>query len=240
MSAGREIERLSGADPGPTEPGWRQQVAETDELVTETGLPGHSAGMSASRTDPASAVELVPSVPGEPLAELTLPAVYEAHFDFVWRSARRLGASPGFLDDVVQEVFLVVHRRLAEFERRSSLKSWLFGITRRVVRDQRRTARRRPAELLDSEPPDAAAPGADQRLLLREQAELLHELLGSLDDDKREAFVLAELEQMSGPEIAEALHTNLNTVYARVRAARQEFEAALARHAARENRRRPR
>jgi RNA polymerase sigma-70 factor (ECF subfamily) len=216
------------------EGGWREKVSLPDELVTETGRSGHSAGMSASRPEPASAVEPDSSVPGEPLAELTLPAVYEAHFDFVWRSARRLGASPAFLDDVVQEVFLVVHRRLAEFEQRSSLKSWLFGITRRVVRDQRRSAQRRPAEVLESEPADRAY-GADQHLLLREQAELLHELLGSLDDDKREAFVLAELEQMSGPEIAEALQTNLNTVYARVRSARQEFEAALARHSARDS-----
>jgi RNA polymerase sigma-70 factor (ECF subfamily) len=231
-----EVKRLSAPEPAS---GWRE-TPMSDELVTEPARSGHSGDMSASRTQPASAGEPDLQVPGPPLAELTLSAVYEAHFDFVWRSARRLGARPAFLDDVVQEVFLVVHRRLCEFEQRSSLKSWLFGITRRVVRDHRRSAERRPAEALEDEIADRAQPGADQRLLLREQAELLHELLGSLDEDKREAFVLAELEQLSGPEIAEALQTNLNTVYARVRAGRQEFEAALARHTARDNRGRSR
>jgi RNA polymerase sigma-70 factor, ECF subfamily len=159
--------------------------------------------------------------------------VYEAHFDFVWRCARRLGVSPHAVDDVVQEVFLVVHRKLCEFEGRASLKSWLFGITRRVVRDQRRSARRRPSEPLEQDPRDFMARAPDEQTSLHDQARLLFALLESLDDDKREAFVLAELEQMSGPEIAEALQLNLNTAYARVRAARQAFEAALHRHEAR-------
>jgi RNA polymerase sigma-70 factor (ECF subfamily) len=167
------------------------------------------------------------------LPDLCVAQVYEAHFDFVWRCARRLGVHPAHLDDVVQEVFLVVQRRLGDFEQRSSLKTWLFGITRRVVRDQRRAARRRPTEPIDHEPVDGAACGADVQVGLRDQARLLDALLDTLDDSKREAFILAELEEMSGPEIAEALQLNLNTVYARVRAARSAFEAALQRHEAR-------
>ena len=66
---------------------------------------------------------------------------------------------------------------------------------------------------------------------------VLEHLLDALDDDKREVFVLAELEQMSAPEIAEALEMNLNTVYSRLRVARQEFDEALARHRARDGRR---
>jgi RNA polymerase sigma-70 factor (ECF subfamily) len=150
-----------------------------------------------------------------------------------------LGVEPAALDDVVQEVFLVVHRRLCEFEGRSTLKSWLFGITRRVVRDQRRSRRRKPTEVLEHDPIDSLARTPDAQLDLREQAALLHRLLDSLDDDKREAFVLSELEEMSGPEIADALQLNLNTVYARVRAARSAFDAALQRHQASGTRRTP-
>jgi RNA polymerase sigma-70 factor (ECF subfamily) len=193
--------------------------------------------MSASRMRPASAVVAEQPFEAAALPKLELSVVYEAQFDFVWRSARRLGVSPLYLDDVVQEVFLVVHRRLLEFEGRSTLRSWLFGITRRVVRDQRRSAQRKPATPLNDDPIDQRARSADQLLELREQAELLHALLAELDLDKREVFVLAELEQMSGPEIAASLQVNLNTVYARVRAARQAFEAALQRHLLRAARR---
>jgi RNA polymerase sigma-70 factor (ECF subfamily) len=177
---------------------------------------------------PESAAQL-PRVP-------TLAEVYETHFDFVWRSARRLGIPSLHLDDVVQEVFLVVHRRLAEFEGRSSLKTWLFGITRRVVRDHRRSARRKPAEPLGVIEPADAAPNADARMTRDEEARLLHAMLDELDEEKREVFVLAELEQMSGPEIADALDVNLNTVYARLRAARAAFEQAVVRHQARARR----
>ncbi|HEX4353772.1 MAG TPA: sigma-70 family RNA polymerase sigma factor [Polyangiales bacterium] len=212
------------------------------DLVTETEIGGHSTDMGPSRIEPANETEVgagawAPAL--GPPSELSLSAVYDAQFDFVWRCARRLGVEPASLDDVVQEVFLVVHRRLCEFEGRSTLKSWLFGITRRVVRDQRRSRRRKPTEVLAHDPIDPLARTPDAQLDLREQAALLHRLLDSLDDDKREAFVLSELEEMSGPEIADALQLNLNTVYARVRAARSAFDAALQRHQASGTRRTP-
>jgi RNA polymerase sigma-70 factor (ECF subfamily) len=216
-----------------------ENPGHSDVLVTDSKPSGHTDGMSASRRRPAAAVAPDELARVEALPQLDLALVYEAHFDFVWRSARRLGVNPLYLDDVVQEVFLVVHRRLSAFEGRSTLKSWLFGITRRVVRDQRRSILRRPTEPLANEPADGAGRAADDLLVLREQALLLHELLAQLDVDRREAFVLAELEQMSGPEIAAALQINLNTAYARVRAARQAFEDALHRHTLRSSRRSP-
>src|SRR5687767_2802019 len=69
--------------------------------------------------------------------------VYDEHVDFVWRSARRLGVPGTFADDVVQQTFLVVHRRLHDFEHRSSVKTWLFSILLRVVQDHRRSMRRK-------------------------------------------------------------------------------------------------
>jgi RNA polymerase sigma-70 factor (ECF subfamily) len=166
---------------------------------------------------------------------LTFEQVYGAHFSFVWRSARRLGARDGALDDVVQEVFVVVHRRLADFEGGSSLPTWLFGITARVVRDQRRSTRRRdPGCEVDPDTLRAQGGGPAETAEKAEAVRLLHALLDELDDDRREVFVMAELEQMAMPEIAKALGINVNTGYARLRTARQEFEQALGRHRARD------
>src|SRR4051812_506732 len=98
------------------EPGVRRRVRGAALFVTERLAGGHSDGMRAESAWPEGGAE-------PPMARaLTRAEVYEAHFDCVWRSARRLGTASLHVDDVVQEVFLVVHRRLAEFEGRSSLK----------------------------------------------------------------------------------------------------------------------
>jgi len=167
---------------------------------------------------------------------LRFDVVYDELFEFVWRSARRLGVHEASVDDVAQDVFLVVHRRLSEFEGRSSVKTWLFGITLRVVSDWRRTKRRKggllelPAE--DRLPSGIAGP--DGALEREEAARLLQALLAELDDDKREVFVMVELEELSAPEVASVLTIPLNTVYSRLRVAREEFERALSRHRAKE------
>ena len=161
--------------------------------------------------------------------------VYRTEFGFVWRSAKRLGLRDAGLDDAVQEVFVVVHRRLAEFEGRSSLRTWLFGITLRVVRDHRRSARRRdPGPPVDPDTLRDTGGGPAESAEKAEAVRLLHALLDELDDERREVFVMAELEQMAMPEISEALGINVNTAYARLRIARQEFEQALARNRARD------
>ena len=171
--------------------------------------------------------------------------VYDAHFAFVWRSARRLGAPALTIDDVVQETFVIVHRRLAEFEGRSSLKTWLFGIVLNVVRAHRRALFAKHPHALrsegtaDLEAVRDTAPGPHEIATQAEAVRLVDRLLGALDEDKREVFVLAELEQMSAPEIATAVGIPLNTVYSRLRLARQEFAAAAARHRARDERRVP-
>src|SRR5687767_4756436 len=77
----------------------------------------------------------------------TADEIYERYFDFVWRNVRRMGVPAEAVDDAVQDVFLVVHRRLAEFEGRSAMETWLFGILMRVARDHRRSFKRRVAKL---------------------------------------------------------------------------------------------
>jgi len=163
----------------------------------------------------------------------TMPSfetIYEEHFDFIWRSLRRLGVAASSLDDAVQDVFIVVHRRLAEFEGRSSMKTWLFGIALRIAQEHRRRFRRKEGGL---EPLEEAvvdnAPSPLEEAEKSEAVRALDRLLAALDDDKRAVFILAELEQMTAPEIAESLGINANTVYSRLRAARHDFDAALAR-----------
>lgn len=175
----------------------------------------------------------------EQLVVLDFDEVYREHFAFVWRSAKRLGVRDASIDDVVQEVFVIVHRRLRDFEGRSALTTWLFGITLRVVRDHKRSAARRPSGEGPSGPidPDSlrtSSPGPSDSMEKAEAVRLLHTLLDEMDDERREVFVMAELEQMPMPEIAVVVGANVNTCYARLRAARQAFEASLARHRARE------
>ncbi|MDB4994597.1 MAG: hypothetical protein JWM74_2029 [Myxococcaceae bacterium] len=207
-------------------------------------VTGHEGGDFPPMMRPAFELPPVANALSEPSAVAVAPSfdeVYEAHFDFVWRSVRRLGVDEAGTDDAVQEVFLVVHRRLAEFCGRSELRTWIYGIARYVAIRHRRTARRRVAALGENVDPmhleqlgDAAAPSAYDQTERGEALKVLEELLGELDDDKREVLTLVELEEMSIPEVADVLGINRNTAYGRLRAARQEFEKALARHRARE------
>jgi RNA polymerase sigma-70 factor (ECF subfamily) len=163
---------------------------------------------------------------------LSFEAIYDRYADFVWRSLRRLGLDETAAEDGLQDVFLVVHRRLDDFEGRSSIKTWLFGIAIGIVRNHRRTQRRKGTDqvvedaleriVAEGEPPDEQAERA-------RAVRLLYTLLDALDDDKRVVFVMAELEQMRGPEIAAATGINLNTVYSRLNAAKADFERAVTR-----------
>ena len=151
--------------------------------------------------------------------------VYEAHVHYVFRCLRSLGVRAAHLDDAVQDVFLVVNDKLAAFDGKAKLSTWLYAIVLRVAR-RYRARQASEAAPAASEPLDLR--DAEAALLSREQLVLAHAALGALSDDKREVFVLAEVEQMSAPEIAAITFTPLNTVYSRLRAARFEFERRLA------------
>lgn len=161
--------------------------------------------------------------------------VYERFFEFVYRNARRLGVSPSAADDVVQEVFVVLHRRLPEYDGRATLKSWVYGILANTVRDHRRAFRRKQALLLaveqvDQLAPDSSSASPEQRTQLKQDLALLMQLLHELPEAQRELIVLADLEQMSVPEICECVGGNSNTVYSRLRVAREHLKARLTRH----------
>ena len=163
---------------------------------------------------------------------LTLDDIYREHFRSAWRLLRRLGVAEAQLDDAAQDVFLVVQRRLVEFDGAAPVRAWVFAIAVRVASEYRRRATRWRAEPLGEEQA-CAAPGPARLTELQESIRLLHDVLGELDDERREVFVLSELEQLRAPEIASVLGVNLNTIYSRLRSARQRFEAALARRRAR-------
>lgn len=158
-------------------------------------------------------------------------AVYAEHFAFVWRALRRLGVREAHLDDAAQETWVVVHRRLGTFEGRSSLRTWLAGVAMRVASDHRRWRRRKdPHDPIPDEPTFATTEPSPEAALQRAQsAQILDRLLDAIPEERRAVFFLTELEQMSAPEVSEALGIPVNTVYSRLRVARVEFEAAASR-----------
>jgi RNA polymerase sigma-70 factor (ECF subfamily) len=160
--------------------------------------------------------------------------VYRDHARFVGRTLRALGVPAPALEDALQEVFVVVHRRLAEFAGRAHLETWLFAIARRVASHQRRAATRRdPLLALDAAIELPASADTFEELARAQAAALALRLLDELDDDERAIFVLVELEGVAVPEAAVALELKLNTAYSRLRRARQAFDAALARRSER-------
>jgi RNA polymerase sigma-70 factor (ECF subfamily) len=154
--------------------------------------------------------------------------LYYAHFDFVWRSLRRLGVDPSWVEDAAQDTFVVVHRRLGDLLPSASCKAFLFGIALRVAHDYRRRARRKGAEPLDTEGTVSRDAGPFDHTARAEAARLVENFLATLDEDKRAVFTLSELEDMTAPEVSEALGIKLNTVYSRLRAARERLIAYLA------------
>lgn len=168
-----------------------------------------------------------------PLVEstLTFREVFEETFPYVWRSLRYLGVPESDLPDASQEVFLVVHRRLADFEGRSTIRTWLYGICLKVASSHRRKAHVR-REMMHSTPPERVAPPSQEREMEHEQRRrLLMQVLAELDDEKREAFVLFEIEGRPMTEVADVLQCPLRTAYARLYAAREAVRGAWERAA---------
>ena len=155
-----------------------------------------------------------------PLAHhLSFDEVYTAHVAFVWRVLRALGVAPEQLEDAAQDVFVIVHRRLADFEGRSAITTWLFAITRRIASRYRRKHKPKPPPA--SEWVDAADPFAETARV--EAAALVAAAMERMDDDKRIVFALVELEQIAVAEVARMLELNVNTAYSRLRLARAEL-----------------
>jgi RNA polymerase sigma-70 factor (ECF subfamily) len=185
--------------------------------VFDRRLPGaESAGEPASR-------------PASSRGEHTFAQVYAQHFDLVWRSLRHLGVPAQVLDDAVQDVWLVVHRKLAEFDGRSAPSTWLFGICINVARSRRRArALAQRAEPL-SDDVQSREPSPEHALQSSQAWRLVQAFLAELPELHRAIFVSTLLENFSPAETASATGVDVNTVYKRVRALRRSFQRRLAR-----------
>jgi len=163
-------------------------------------------------------------------------ALYDAHVQFVWRNLRRLGVRESDLMDVTQKVFLTAFIKLPAFEGRSALSSWLFGICQRIASDYRRSAPIRREIATDTaefdrygelvgELPDEVLHDGDAR----RRASVAESILHKLPDAQRVVFVLFELEELSGQEIADMLEISVGTVRSRLRIARETFRREVKR-----------
>jgi len=156
-------------------------------------------------------------------------AVFEAEFSYVCRVLRRLGVRSADLEDVAQEVFVTVHRKFAEYDRARPIRPWLFAFAFRSASNHQRLARHR-REVSGtplSEPPAATTP--EDALSDRQAQELVLAALQGVPLDRRSALIMHDIDGFSAPEIAEALSVPVNTVYSRVRIARDELKKALRR-----------
>ena len=150
-------------------------------------------------------------------------AIFAEHAPYVLRVMRHLGVPPADLQDQSQEVFVAVFRGLSGFGGRSTLQTWIYGICLRVASNHRRRAhvrRERPC----SEPPEQSLPPAQHESFERRESQAaLQHLLDTLDPEKREVFVLYELEELSMKEVAEVCGCPLQTAYSRLHAARRRL-----------------
>ena len=146
---------------------------------------------------------------------------------FVWRALGRLGVSQADVPDVCQEVFLIVHRKLVEYDGRAPLRAWIYGICVRTAADYRKRAYRRH-ETLEAALPEPSAPASQPRQVeARRARSRLQAVLDGLGTGQREVFVLYELEELSMSEVARALDCPLQTAYSRLHAARAAVTEAF-------------
>lgn len=159
---------------------------------------------------------------GSPQATLTrdVAAVIREHGPYVWRTVLALGVPPQDVPDVCQEVFLVVHRRLQDFEGRSRMSTWLYGICLRTVSGYRRSRSRKREAAVDEMPEVGVAPTQERQVERTKARARLMAAIDVLDADKREVFVLFEVEGLPMAEIAAILGCPRRTVYSRLEAAR--------------------
>jgi len=182
-----------------------------------------------TRVDAAVRTDLPMRNPAEELNQPEFNAVFRQYCRFVWRVLAKVGIFASDLPDACQDVFLVVHRRLATFDSsRASLPSWLFGICSKVASDYRRR-RWSKMELGDSALPEPSVePSQHEELeILRARAQL-SSALAEMNEPKRTVFLLYEFEELSMEEVALAVGCPVQTAYSRLHAARREVIEAFA------------
>jgi RNA polymerase sigma-70 factor, ECF subfamily len=161
------------------------------------------------------------------LADIDFASIYRAHLDYVWSTLRRLGVAPRDLEDLAHEVFLVVHRKLADYDRERPMRPWLFGIAYRIASDDRKKAARRGPHDDSGDALASQRPSPEGETLQREAIGIAQRALAAIDDEARAVFILAELDGVAVTEVAETLSIPVNTAYTRLRRARLAVANAL-------------
>jgi RNA polymerase sigma-70 factor (ECF subfamily) len=181
-----------------------------------------------------------PSADAESRAGAEVARIYEVHAPFVWATLQRLGVRDADLEDVLQEVFVVVHQKVGTFDGSSKVTTWLFGIAMRVASAYRRRGfRRHETSVAETPEPEARQDSPEASYAAAQSRQRLDGLLDELDLDKRAVFVMFEIDEMPCEEIAQIVGVPVGTVYSRLHAARKDFQKALARMHARDARRTP-
>jgi len=157
----------------------------------------------------------------------SLAEIFEQHTSFLWRALINLGVPAAEAPDQCQEIMITVHRRLSSFDG-VSLRGWLYGICVRVASDYRRSARVRREIVTDTLPETADSADLAESLDRERSARRLLLALDALDEPKRAAFVLFEIEELTLAEVSEAVGAPLQTVYSRIKAAREQMRRAFA------------
>lgn len=156
---------------------------------------------------------------------LSVKEAFREHYDYIFRAVRSLGVPDERVDDAVQDVFVVLHRRKSDYDGRASVRTWLRGIARMVARKHLVAAakeqRNREANDL---PPDQSGHDIERRLLKQDAASAVQTFLDSLDEEQREIFYLVDIEGVRPPLIAEEMGVSVNTIYSRLRLARRKFK----------------
>ncbi|MDB4986261.1 MAG: hypothetical protein JWN04_1439, partial [Myxococcaceae bacterium] len=177
------------------------------ELDDDANIGGRPDGVSAhglSSTHALSPQGLSHMTAENEVAPLDFDAVVAEHGPYIWRVLRRLGVRPSDVEDVWQETFIVVHRKLDAFEGRSQLRTWLSAIAVRVASDYRNRAHRRREQATDEVPDGGTAASQHDDLVEQERRALLDRLIGELKPEQREVIVLYEFAELPMQEVAEA------------------------------------
>lgn len=170
----------------------------------------------------------IPSEPHPPVFDEKFSSGCVEHLDQIWRQLRAMGVAERYLDDATQEVFLTAHRKYSSFEGRATLGTWFHAIAYRVGCNYRRKAQRDPPTAADESKQAGMSPDPEQALATKQTAVFVQKFCDSLSEKLRDVFVLCLLEGWPAGEVAELLAVPENTVYSRIRLAREAFRIELA------------
>lgn len=158
----------------------------------------------------------------------TFREVFDEHATFVWRTLRGLGVPESGIDDAVQEVFLIVHAKLDDFEGRSALRTWICAIAYRVGANARRKLRKYVEIDVSVLSLPTGEPDPERRAATRDSTLFVEHFCARLSDGMRDVFVLCLLEERPAAEVGALLELSPHTVSSRIRLLRESFRRELA------------